>query len=77
MGAKLRHNRVMDLDSWTPEDNARRYAIMVASCLGAFVGIAMWLAAQIHFLLALAAGFAVGLLLFFPLRWILVRVYDR
>lgn len=67
----------MDLNSWTPEDNARRYAIMAASSFGAFVGIAVWLGAEQHPLLGLLAGIAAGFLAFYPLRWLLLRIYDR
>ena len=73
----LRHNIDMDLDSWTPEDNARRFAMMVAMSIGVFVGLVTWLALEIHLLLALVLGVLVGLISFYPLRWLLLLIYNR
>ncbi|GAA4017505.1 hypothetical protein GCM10022631_32750 [Deinococcus rubellus] len=58
----------MDLDSLTPVDHARRYAILLASSVGTFVFIAIWMALEWNFFVAVLIGVAVGTLAFYPLR---------
>jgi len=50
----------MDLNSWRPEDNARRLSLLLAGSLGTFTFIALWLAAGWHPLLALLGGLLAG-----------------
>ena len=49
-------------------DHARRFALLLASCVGTFVFLAVWLAANWNVVLAVLIGMAVGTVLFFPLR---------
>ena len=58
----------MDLDSLTPVDHARRFALLLASSLGTFVFVALWMALGWHFLLAALGGVLAGTLGFYPLR---------
>jgi hypothetical protein len=58
----------MDLDSMTHVDHARRFALLLASSLGTFVFIALWMALNWNIFLAILGGAAVGTLGFFPFR---------
>ena len=50
----------MDLDSLTPVDHARRYAMLLASSVGTFVFIAIWMALNWNFFVAVLIGVATG-----------------
>lgn len=67
----------MDLNSWRPEDTARRFSLMVASSLGTFAFIALWLAAGWHALLALLGGMLAGLLVHLIAYRVLLLVFRR
>lgn len=58
----------MDLDSLTPVDHARRYALLLASSVGTFVFIAIWMALNWNFFVAVLLGVAAGTLAFYPFR---------
>ena len=66
----------MDLESWTPVDNARRLATLIAVGAAMFSFLALWLGAMWHPLLALPGGVVIGGLLWaaaFPLLRALFR----
>lgn len=67
--AKLRG---MDLESWKPDDNARRFATLIATALGVFVFVALWLGLTWNPLMAALAGAAAGIVLR-PLLALLLR----
>lgn len=67
----------MDLDSWTPDDNARRLATLLATLVGMFVFVALWLGAGLHVLLALVCGAVVASLVWFLARPLLRRWLRR
>ncbi len=58
----------MDLDSLTPVDHARRFALLLSSSLGTFTFVAVWMALGWPVLAAVLIGGAAGLLGFYPLR---------
>ncbi|WP_291432538.1 hypothetical protein [Deinococcus sp.] len=66
----------MDLESWTPVDNARRLATLIAVGAAMFSFLALWLGVAWHPLLALASGVVIGVLVWaaaFPLLRALFR----
>ena len=67
----------MDLNSWRPEDTARRFSLMVASSLGTFTFIALWLAAGWNPLLALIGAALAGLLVHLIAYRLLLLVFRR
>lgn len=67
----------MDLNSLTPEDHARRYALLGCICLGCFAFLACWMAVGLHFLLSALVGVALSLVLFFPIRALMRAVLRR
>lgn len=67
----------MDLESWKPEDNARRFATLLATALGAFVFVALWLGLELNPLLALVAGVATPFLAQPLLRLLLRGIFGR
>lgn len=64
----------MDLDSLTPVDHARRFALMLTSALGSFVLVAVWMALEWHFVVALLLGVAAGVVAFYPFK-MLMRIF--
>ncbi|ASN80164.1 MULTISPECIES: hypothetical protein [Deinococcus] len=66
----------MDLNSWTPDDNARRFATLIATALGTFTFIALWLGLGWNGLLALGGGVLTGVVLQ-PLLRVLLRTLFR
>lgn len=46
----------MNLDSWTPQDKARRVALLLASYLAVIAGLAFWLGLHWAWYMALLAG---------------------
>lgn len=67
----------MDLESWRPEDNARRIALILAGIAGAFVLVALWLAASLHFFLAVLGGAVAGVVVHFLAYPLLLAVFRR
>lgn len=67
----------MDLNSLTPEDHARRYALLCSICLGCFVLLACWMAAELGFVVSVLAGVVAGVLLFWPLRALMRQVFRK
>ena len=71
------HAARMDLESWTPVDNARRLATLIAVGAAMFSLMALWLGAAWHPLLALLAAALTGVLVwaasFRLLRYLLRR----
>lgn len=67
----------MDLNSWRPEDSARRFSLMVAGSVGTFAFIALWLAAGWHPLLALLGGVLAGLLAHLIAYRVLLLIFRR
>ena len=49
-------------------DHARRFALLLASSIGTFTFLALWMAANWNVLLAVLSGIGAGAALFFPLR---------
>lgn len=67
----------MDLNSWRPEDTARRLAIYFAACAGVFAFMALWMGLPLHFLLALPAGVVAGGLVYALAYPVLLLVFRR
>lgn len=67
----------MDLNSWKPEDTARRMSIMFSACVGMFVLLAAWLAYNINPLLAMLLGVLAAVAVFWPLYLGLLAYYRR
>ena len=67
----------MDLDSWTPDDNARRLATLIATGAGMFAFVALWLGAVLNALLALFAGAGLGMVVWFLVRRLLLVWFRR
>ncbi len=66
----------MNLDSLTPVDHARRFGLLLASSLGTFVFVAVWMALGWNPLLAALIGLAAGLLGFWPMRAVMRLFYP-
>lgn len=71
------HTAPMDLDSWTPDDNARRLATVIATAAGMFAFVALWLGADFYVLLALLAGAGLGVVVWFIARRLLLVWFRR
>ncbi|GGK24966.1 hypothetical protein GCM10008955_18290 [Deinococcus malanensis] len=67
----------MDLDSWTPDDNARRLATLIATGVGVFAFVALWLGAALNVVLALLAGAGLGVVVWFLVRRLLLSWFRR
>lgn len=67
----------MDLDSWTPDDNARRLATLIATGTGMFAFVALWLGASVHVLLGLLLGAGLGVVVWFIVRRLLLAWFRR
>lgn len=67
----------MDLNSWKPEDTARRMSIMFSSCVGMFVLLAAWLAYSLNPLLAMVLGVVAAAAVYWPLYMGLLAYYKR
>lgn len=67
----------MDLNSWTPVDKARRWAVLVAGYLACFVLLAVWLGLGWPWWLALIAGLAGYFLAFYPVFALLRTTLRR
>jgi hypothetical protein len=67
----------MDLESWKPDDNARRLATLIGSFGGVFAFVALWMGLALNPLLALLSGVGLGLLLFALLRPLLRGLFRR
>lgn len=62
----------MDLNSWKPDDNTRRFATLVATAAGVFAFAALWLGLGWNVVLALVAGVGAG-----ALSWPLLHAAFR
>lgn len=67
----------MDFNSWRPEDSARRFALMVACCVGVFAFMALWLGLPLNFFLSVLAGAVAGVLVYLVAYPILLAIYRR
>lgn len=67
----------MDFDSWRPEDSARRFALLVACCVGVFAFIALWLGLPLHFFPSVLAGAAAGFVVYWLAYPIFLAIYRR
>lgn len=67
----------MDLNTWRPEDTARRFSLLLAGSLGSFTFTALWLALGWHPLLALLAGVVAGALLRLIAYRLLLLIFRR
>jgi len=67
----------MDLESWKPDDNARRLATLIGSFGGVFAFVALWMGLSLNPLLALLCGVGTGFLLFAVLRPVLRSLFRR
>ncbi|THF70161.1 hypothetical protein E7T06_08925 [Deinococcus sp. Arct2-2] len=67
----------MDLESWKPDDNARRLATLIGSFGGVFAFVALWMGLSLNPFLALLCGVVIGLVLFALLRPLLRAVFGR
>ena len=56
-------------------DHARRFALLLASSLGTFVFLAVWLALEWNGFLAVLIGVAAGTLVFYPLRLLMGQFF--
>lgn len=65
----------MDLNSLTPEDHARRYALLVSISLGCFIFLLCWMGVQWNVALAALAGIVSAGVLFFPLRALMRLIF--
>ncbi|WP_189069090.1 hypothetical protein [Deinococcus radiotolerans] len=66
----------MDLNSWTPDDNARRFATLIATASAVFTFLALWMGAAWHPLLALLLA-AVDAVIVWVLARAVLRAYFR
>ncbi|MDB5044431.1 MAG: hypothetical protein JWQ08_481 [Deinococcus sp.] len=67
----------MDLESWKPDDNARRLATLIGSFGGVFAFVALWMGLSLNPFLALLCGIVAGMLLFVVLRPLLRALFRR
>lgn len=67
----------MDFDSWRPEDSARRFALLVACCVGVFAFIGLWLGIPLNFFLSVLLGGVGGFLVYWLTYPIFLNVYRR
>lgn len=66
----------MDLNSWTPDDNARRFATLIATASAVFTFLALWLGAGWNPLLALLLA-AVDAVIVWLVARAALRAYFR
>lgn len=74
--ARACHAARMDLNSWTPDDNARRFATLIATASAVFTFLALWMGAALHPLLALLLA-AVDAVIVWLVARAALRVYFR
>ncbi|UBV42317.1 DUF4395 family protein [Deinococcus taeanensis] len=67
----------MDLNSWTPDDNARRFATLIATAFAVFAFLALWLGAAWNPLLALLLAAVAAAVVWAVLNAIFRRVFQR
>ncbi|AFD27930.1 hypothetical protein [Deinococcus gobiensis] len=67
----------MDLNSWTPVDKARRWAVLVAGYLACFILLAVWLGLNWPWWLSLIAGIAGYFCTFYVVFTLLRSLFRR
>lgn len=67
----------MDLDSWTPVDKARRWAVLIAGYLACVMLVVFWLVLHWPWWLAPLGAVGVYFLAFYPLYALLRSLFSR